>query len=70
MMFIENAFNIGDTVYLKTDPEQLERTVTAIRVSPGALLYYLSCGVSDSGHYGFEIAAQKDVNKALNIEND
>ena len=32
-MNIENDFNIGDRVYLKTDPEQLARIVTAISIS-------------------------------------
>jgi len=47
---------IGDTVTLKTDREQLERVVTAIRIhSNNCVLYLLAQGTNESWHYGFEL---------------
>ena len=49
-----------DTVYLKTDPDQLQRIVTDIRINPsGLVLYFLCCGPSGSWHYDFEITDTK-----------
>lgn len=58
-MQINNKFDIGDTVYLKTDPEQLPRIVTAIEITPNEITYRLMQGENNSYHYGFEITAQK-----------
>jgi len=47
---------IGDTVILKTDTEQLERVVTAVRIHPNnCVLYLLAQGTKESWHYGFEL---------------
>jgi hypothetical protein len=64
-MTINTKFNIGDTVYLKTDPEQLERIVYAIDIRQTGLLYSLCCGTNTSNHYDFEITTDKDVVKSI-----
>ena len=64
-MTINNVFDIGDSVYLKTDPEQLERIVYGIEIRVTGLLYSLCCGVSTSNHYDFEISKDKDVVKSI-----
>lgn len=56
---IEIAYQIGDIVFLKTDPEQNERMVTEIRVRQNSILYSLSCGTTDSQHYEIEISTNK-----------
>lgn len=62
MMVIENKFNIGDNVYLKTDTEQLQRIVTAFKVCGiNSLSYELSCGPNASWHYEFEISETEDI---------
>jgi hypothetical protein len=61
MMVIENKYNLGDIVYLKTDPDQLRRIVTAIVVGPNGLLYDLSIGGGGSQHYDIEISVEKDI---------
>jgi hypothetical protein len=62
---IEIEHDLQDVVYLKTDPEQLARMVTAISIKPtGAIMYGLSCGVNDSWHYSFEISVERDIMKA------
>lgn len=60
-MTIDNDFNIGQEVYLRTDKDQLMRLVLAIQVKNGTLLYELGCGSSTSWHDDFEISTQADV---------
>lgn len=66
-MTIDNKFEIGEIVFLQTDPEQSERIVIEIIISSGnQLSYNLSLSNSTSWHYDFEISTCKDVLKALN----
>lgn len=60
-MNINVAFNIGQTVYLKTDPDQLARLITGYSVRPQSICYYVSCKTEESTHYEFELRADKDV---------
>ena len=53
MMVIDNKFEIGDTVYLKTDAEQLPRLICGFMVSPNGLLYELAQGKETSRHFDF-----------------
>lgn len=61
MIVIDNKYEIGQIVYLKTDREQYPRIVTAIAQRQGTVLYELSYGTSDAWHYDFEISVDKDV---------
>lgn len=61
MMVIDNKFNIGDTVYLKTDVNQYERLVTAMQVLPNMIIYRLSCGEIDGWYYDLEIETEKNI---------
>ena len=48
MMIIDNKFDLGKIVYLKTDKDQIRRIVTAIQSSlSGAVLYRTNCGASE-----------------------
>lgn len=61
MMVIQNEYDFGDIVYLKTDREQLPRIVVCILCyKAGELLYTLICGTVKSDHYDYEIS--KEVN--------
>ena len=62
-MKVDNKFNIGQIVYLKTDPEQRERLVTAIVIRGYGILYSVSFETDESTHYDFEIASEKDITK-------
>lgn len=63
---INNKFEIGDIVYLKTDPDQLMRMVFAFRVyKHGEILYDVICGTISSPHYEFEISKEKNFVNAL-----
>jgi hypothetical protein len=63
MMIIDNKFNIGEEVYLKTDSEQLPRLVTGFVVRQNSISYNLSCGSIETWNYDFEITVEKDVLK-------
>lgn len=57
-------FCMRDVVYLKTDPDQLARIVTGVLIREDGIKYYLSCGMDETYHYGFEITKERDVVKA------
>lgn len=58
----ETEFNLGQVVYLVTDPEQSERMVTGIQITLSwAEIYTLSCGESTSTHYAGEISDTKKI---------
>lgn len=61
MMVINNKFEIGDTVYQKTDTNQHPRIITRFCVNPeGVVTYELYSGSVNSWHYDFEISREKD----------
>lgn len=61
MMVIDNKFDIGDIVYLKTDKDQSPRMITGFLVGPMALSYRVACGTVDAWQYGIELSKEKDV---------
>jgi hypothetical protein len=65
-IIIEAEYKIGDTVFLKTDPSQMERMVYAIEMRgvKSNILYGLVCGDETSDHWEFEITRDKDDLKA------
>ena len=66
MMMIDNKYEIGEIVYLKTDPDQHGRMVFAIELYKGGeLLYKLIMGTMVSAHYGFELSKERDSIKML-----
>lgn len=64
-MIYEVKYSIGQTVYLLTDSEQLERVVTQIIIMPGTIVYELSHSTFSSKHYDFEITTEQDELKKL-----
>lgn len=68
-MTITTPYNFGDIVFLKTDPEQLERMVCKVSFCPGYFLISLAMGTTVSEHYDFELSSKKDLMKELNISN-
>jgi len=55
-------FEIGQEVYLKTDPDQIKRMVVKYEVSNKDLIYAIQVGAeSFTWHYGFEISDEKDM---------
>lgn len=61
MIVIENKFELGQIVYLKTDAEQIQRMVTQVTITVAGLRYCLSAGTNDTWHYEVEISEEKNV---------
>lgn len=61
MMVIESKYEIGDMVYLITDPDGYPRMVTSIIVNKYDILYRLNLGTSSSEHYDYEISTEKTL---------
>jgi len=59
-MIIDNQFELGEEVYLKTDEEQRKRIITGIKIDcTGGIWYELSLGTNVSNHYAVEISREK-----------
>ena len=61
MMVIDNKFEFGQVVYLKTDKEQLPRMVVRMSVKPSEILYCIATGSTETWHLEFEIAEEINV---------
>jgi len=61
MMVIDNIYEIGEVVYLKTDQQQLPRIVYCIKVYKNEFIYELASGTTTSSHYDFEISKEINV---------
>jgi len=57
---LDTKYKIGDIVFLITDTEQLSRIVTGVLIRPAGIIYYLSCGVTETNHYEIEIVYDKN----------
>jgi hypothetical protein len=62
-MNIKPAFDIGEIVYLKTDPYQSERMVTGYYISPGISYELRAADSEPSVHTLKEISKEKDKEK-------
>lgn len=59
MITINNKFPIGETVYLKTDREQLQRLIIGVEIYPDkSYVYKLSCGQEAGYHFELEISRE------------
>lgn len=61
MRVIDNKFELGQIVFLKTDTHQNERIITAFTVREALIVYELSFGTETSDHNHFEISKDKDL---------
>jgi hypothetical protein len=57
---INPLFNIGEFLYLNTDPDQQVRICTGWLVDDTSILYRLQCGTQFDYHYEMEISRDKD----------
>jgi len=60
MMVIDNKFQFGQTVFLKTDIDQFPRILTKMLLTPVGITYCLSAGCIETWHYDIEIAVEED----------
>ena len=64
-MKIETKYNIGDCVFLITDPDQKARIITSISIRPNnSICYEMSVGTDNSFHYDIEFTYDRDIIKA------
>lgn len=61
MMVVDNKYEIGDFVYLKTDKDQSCRIVYGIDIRKDSITYWLGSGTQFSQHYDFELSKEKDA---------
>ena len=59
-MRIDNKFNIGDHVYIITDPEQMKGIITAIIISSKDVIYQVSRDTHSERFFDFELSYDKD----------
>ena len=59
---LDNDYNLGEIVYLKTDPSQFGRMVTGIKLCiDESILYELTVGEMVTHHYQAEISKEKST---------
>lgn len=56
---INNKYNIGQTVYIITDPDQLERIIVGIKITPLGQIYLLGTLEGELEVYEIEISETK-----------
>jgi len=64
-----SKYDFGDIVYLKTDPEQLERMVTGFTVRPNntVMLLLTTSDSEETSHFEWEVSINKNITKTLEL---
>lgn len=60
-ILVDNKYSHGETVYLKTDKEQMPRLIYCIKVFKNDILYEVVCGTITSAHYDFELSHEQNL---------
>lgn len=69
MKQLSSPFAFGDTVYLKTDPDQLARLVIAVSFfATGGVSFQLGSGIDQTWHSEIEISLTKNQGKSLGFK--
>ena len=53
------AFDLGDIVYCKIDPDQVPMIITGISVRDNGIIYMASNMLMEDGFYTFELSKEK-----------
>jgi hypothetical protein len=61
----EIKYEVGDFVYLKTDPDQYRRMVLAVLIRAECVAYGLGIGTGETYHYEIEITTDKNILEAM-----
>lgn len=59
MMIIDNKFEIGQTVYLRTDPDQAPLIVVQLTVTPSGILYTANAIEYSGTFYDIELSEER-----------
>ena len=54
-------FEIGEAVYLVTDPEQHERIIAGYNVRQGSIMYFVRIEMEETMHFDYEISREKRI---------
>ena len=65
---VDIQFNIGDLVYLVTDPYQYPRIITGIFLRKTLVSYELSLGENLSAHFDFELSKKPTLENKREYE--
>lgn len=60
MRLFESEFDIGDLIYLKHDPEQIQRMIVAITFDQYGEVYSIASGQEISQHSPMEISKEQN----------
>lgn len=60
-MVIDNRYEIGEIIYLKTDNDQLLRLISGIMICGKDIMYEVSHGTTTSKHYEFELTPEVNI---------
>lgn len=60
-MVVNNKFQFGDLVYIKTDKEQNTYIVIAFFVTGKELKYLCACGDKDKYFFEIELSSEKNI---------
>jgi hypothetical protein len=55
------VYDLGDTVYLKTDPDQHKRIVCRVSIDFAGVLYVVGLGDIVSTHFAEEMSTEKTI---------
>lgn len=59
---INTAFKLAQTVYIITDPDQLQRMITGYYIDvEGNVMYEVALSAFNSRHYAAELTADKNI---------
>jgi hypothetical protein len=62
LLTIPVEYEIGEVVYIKSDPEQMSAIVIGYVINPGnSLMYKLAVGLDVTYHYDVELTLNKGV---------
>lgn len=66
-MLIDNQFELGQIVFLKTDKDQQERIITALEIRPkDCISYEVYASTVVSWHYDFEMTKEPNITYKTN----
>lgn len=69
-MTIDNKFDLGEFVFLKTDPAQNRYMVTGIIIQTYGIRYEVTLKDDKSWLGGFELSREKDISQVIFSDND
>lgn len=59
-------YEIGDQVWIKTDPDQFPHIVTGYVVLPGMIKYIINVAHEESNHFDFELSPTASIGLSHN----